>query len=204
MTLKTSNNRKTERKTYNNQERAWRRELCFDSSLGLFQEGLMAEACELSSLSRISSRGFTRAQQLPGESQTAKFAGMNGSRVIAARSGSRPGMDLLSGNVDIESVLNIDLIDIAPSDSDLIDGISNSDSLIKENHLGMDEEPVTCNRDCYSPEKTRNEIFAVGVENSLSGEQDRTRDRYSSEEIATSRTEDLCIGHVEIFSRKAA
>jgi hypothetical protein len=68
----------------------------------------------------------------------------------------------------------------------------------------MDEEPVTCNRDCYSPEKTRNEIFAVGVENSLSGEQDRTRDRYSSEEIATSRTEDLCIGHVEIFSRKAA
>jgi hypothetical protein len=38
----------------------------------------------------------------------------------------------------------------------------------------------------------------------LSGEQDRTRDRYSSEEIATSRTEDLCIGHVEIFSRKAA
>ena len=216
MTLKSSektlNDRKEERDPYNNQERCGIRNCCIDTGLGLFHEGFMAGASKLGSLSRISSRGFTGAQEISRESHTSEFAGVDSSGVVAAWSWSRPGMDLLSGNADIKSVLNIDLIDIAPSNRDLIDGISNGYSLIEEDNLGMDEEPITHYADGDGPKNTCDPIFTIGIKDGLSGQQERANNHYASEEKTTSRTEDLCIchvighviGHAEIFSWKVA
>ena len=113
-------------------------------------------------------------------------------------------MDLLSGNADIKSVLNIDLIDIAPSNCDLIDGISNGDSLIEKDNLGMDEEPITHYADGDGPKNACDPIFTIGIKDGLSGQQERANNHYAREEKTTSRPEDLCICHAEIFSWKVA
>lgn len=204
MKLDTANNRQSNRHTDDNQERGGSGQSRFNMGFGIFNECFMTGAGELSSLTRITSRRFAGAQHISGETHAAKFIGMDSPRVISTGSGSRPGMNLLSSHANIKSVLNIDLINISPTNCDLVDGIANSDSFVKDDDFGMDKEPITGDRKCNSPENARPEIFAIGVEDGLKGEKNRTKNDCTSEKVTTSRPKDFSVGHDEIFSRKVA
>ena len=155
------------------------------------------------SLSRVSTRRFTGSHVVEiGDLQSANFTGMDSSAVISAWGLSRPSVDLLATYLDIHRVSSANIFDLAPTDSDLFQGIGNCDSFIKEGDLGANEAQVKSVSDQQAPrDRGCNSSGVFGVETLASNSGTENVDS-SGKEVTTSRTVHLRITHTSSLSRK--
>lgn len=162
-----------------------------------------ANSSEGKSLSRVSTRRFTGSHILEiGDFQSANLTGMDSSAVISAWGLSRPSVNLLATYLDIHRVSSANIFDFTPADSDLIQGVCNCDSFIKEGDLGANKAQVKSISDEQAPSDCGCNSFGVfGVE-TLAGDSSTENVDSSGKEVTTSRTVHLRITHTRSLSRK--
>lgn len=166
-------------------------------------KGIEANSSEGKSLSRVSTRRFTGSHVVEiGDLQSANFTGMDSSAVISAWGLSRPSVDRLATYLDIHRVSSADIVDLAPTDSDLFQGVGNCDSFIEEGDLGANKAQVKSVRDQQAPRDSDCNSFGVfGVETLANNSGTENVDS-SGKEVTTSRTVHLRITHTSSLSRK--
>ena len=166
-------------------------------------KSIEANSSKGKSLSRVSTRRFTGSHVLEiGDLQSANFTGMDSSAVISAWGLSRPSVDLLATYLDIHRVSSANIVDLAPTDSDLFQGIGDCDSFIKEGDLGANKAQVKSVSDQQAPrDRGCNSIGVFGVETLASNSGTENVDS-SGKEVTTSRTVHLRITHTSSLSRK--
>lgn len=173
------------------------------TSVGVAVEGIEANASKGKSLSRVSTRRFSGSHVVKiGNFQATDLTGMHSSAVIPTWGLSRPGVDLLATYLDIHRVSSANVFDLIPTDSDLFQGIGNSDSLIKEGHLGANEVQMENVGDHQGPcDRNRNTAGSFTKE-TLANNSGAENVDSASEEVTTSRTVHLTITHTSSLSRK--
>ena len=173
------------------------------TSIAAAVKGIEANSSKGKSLSRVSTRRFTGSHVLQiGDLQSANFTGMDSSAVISAWGLSRPSVDFLATYLDIHRVSSANIVDLAPTDSDLFQGIGNCDSFIKEGDLGANKAQVKSVSDQQAPrDRGCNSTGVFGVETLASNSGTENVDS-SGKEVATSRTVHLRITHTSSLSRK--
>ena len=173
------------------------------TSNGAAVKGIEANSSKRESLSRVSTRRFTGSHVVKiGDFQSANFTGMDSSAVISAWGLSRPRVDLLATYLDIHRVSSANIVDIAPTDSDLFQGVGNCDSFIEEGHLGANKAQVKSVGNEQAPsDRGCNAFGAFGVETLTNNSGAENVDR-TGKEVTTSRTVHLRITHTSSLSRK--
>ena len=154
--------------------------------------------------STFTSRRDRRGNQLITRAlHSADLAGMNLAVVSATRSGSGPDIDSAFRSPDVQIPFGTEIDDIRPSDVSPNNWIENDDAFFANFDLGLYESQVQENQSSYCPENSRTNTFSAAA--SDSGEQcHATHDGSDSrEEVATSRSESLGVGHNYIFSQQA-
>lgn len=166
-------------------------------------KGIEANSSKRQSLSRVSTRRFTGSHVVEiGNLQSTYLTGMDSSAVISAWGLSRPSVDLLATYLDIHRVSSANIVDLAPTDSDLFQGIGNCDSFIKEGDLGANKAQVKSVSDQQAPRDSDcNSLGVFGVE-TLAGNSGTENVDSSGKEVTTSRTVHLRITHTSSLSRK--
>jgi len=162
-----------------------------------------ANSSKSESLSRVSTRRFTGSHVVEiGDLQSANLTGMDSSAVISAWGLSRPSVDLLASYLDIHRVSSANIFDFTPTDSDLLQGVGNCDSFIKEGDFGTNEAQVKSVSDQQAPsDRGCNSSGVFGVE-TLAGNSSTKNVDSSGKEVTTSRTVHLRITHTSSLSRK--
>jgi len=174
---------------------------CTSSAAGV--KSFHANSSKRQSLSRVSTRRFTGSHVVEiGDFQSANLTGMDSSAVISAWGLSRPSVDLLASYLDIHRVSSANILDITPADSDLLQGVCNCDSFIKEGHLGANKTQVESVSNQQAPRDCGcNSSGVFGVE-TLAGDSSTENVDSSGKEVTTSRTVHLRITHRSSLSRK--
>ena len=166
-------------------------------------KGIEANSSKRQSLSRVSTRRFTGSHVLQiGDLQSANLAGMDSSAVISAWGLSRPSVDLLATYLDIHRVSSANIFDFTPTNSELLQGISDCDSFVEEGDLGANKAQVKSVSDQQAPrDSDRNSLGVFGVE-TLAGNSSTENVDSNGKEVTTSRTVHLRITHTSSLSRK--
>jgi len=166
-------------------------------------KGVKANSSKRESLSRVSTRRFTGSHVVEiGDLQSANFTGMDSSAVISAWGLSRPGVNLLATYLDIHRVSSANIVDIAPTDSELLQGVGNCDSFIKEGDFGTNEAQVKSVSDQQTPRDRGCNTFGRFGEETLTNKSGAENVDSSGKEVTTSRTVHLRITHTSSLSRK--
>jgi len=173
------------------------------TSVGAALKGIEANSSKSESLSRVRTRGFTGSHVVEiGDLQSTNLTGMDSPAVISAWGLSRPRVDLLATYLDIHRVSSANVFDLAPTDSDLFQGVGNCDSFIEEGDLGANKAQVKSVSDQEGPrDRDRNTSGIFGVETLTDNSGTENVDR-SGKEVTTSRTVHLRITHTSSLSRK--
>lgn len=166
-------------------------------------KGIESNSSKSESLSRVSTRRFTGSHVMKiGDLQSANFTGMDSSAVISAWGLSRPSVDLLATYLDIHRVLSANIFDLTPTNSDLLQGVSDCDSFVEEGDLGANKAQVKSVSDQQAPrDSDRNSLGVFGVE-TLTGNSSTENVDSDGKEVTTSRTVHLRITHTSSLSRK--
>ena len=166
-------------------------------------KGIEANSSKGESLTRVSTRRFTGSHVMKiGNLQSANFTGMDSSAVISAWGLSRPSVDLLATYLDIHRVSSANIFDITPTNSELLQGISDCDSFVEEGDLGANKAQVKSVSDQQAPrDSDRNSLGVFGVE-TLAGNSSTENVDSNGKEVTTSRTVHLRITHTSSLSRK--
>ena len=166
-------------------------------------KGIEADSSKRESLSRVSTRRFTGSHVVKiGDFQSANFTGMDSSAVISAWGLSRPGVNLLATYLDIHRVSSANIVDIAPTDSDLFQGVGNCDSFIEEGDLGANKAQVKSVGNEQTPRDRGCDSFGSFGEETLANKSDAENVDSTGKEVTTSRTVHLRITHTSSLSRK--
>jgi len=173
------------------------------TSVGAALKGIEANSSKSESLSRVRTRGFTGSHVVEiGDLQSTNFTGVDSPAVISAWGLSRPRVDLLATYLDIHRVSSANVFDLAPTNSDLFQGVGNCDSFIEEGDLGANKAQVKSVSDQEGPrDRDRNTSGIFGVETLTNNSGTENVDR-SGKEVTTSRTVHLSITHTSSLSRK--
>lgn len=173
------------------------------TSVSAALKGVESNARQSKSLSRVSTRRFSGSHVVKiGNFQATDLTGMHSSAVIPTWGLSRPGVDLLATYLDIHRVSSANVFDLIPTDSDLSQGIGNSDSLVEEGHFGANEVQMENVGDHQGPcDRNRNTAGSFTKE-TLANNSGAENVDSASEEVTTSRTVHLTITHTSSLSRK--
>ena len=173
------------------------------TSVGAALKGIEANSSKSESLSRVRTRGFTGSHVVEiGDLQSTNLTGMDSPAVISAWGLSRPSVDLLATYLDIHRVLSANIVDLAPTDSDLFQGVGNCDSFIEEGDLGANKAQVESVRDQEGPrDRDRNSSGSFGIETLTNNSGTENVDS-TGKEVTTPRTVHLRIFHTSSLSRK--
>jgi hypothetical protein len=167
------------------------------------KEGVESDATKSDSDSRVSSRRFSSSHiERIWDVKSSEFGGMNTSSVISAGSLSGPRIDLLSIYLDIHRVASVDFLNAIPTDSDLLQRISDGNSLIKESYFGADEAQVKSVRDENRPTDRDDNSLRSLAEETLANNSCTEDVGGSGKEVATSRAVHIRITHTSSLSRK--
>ena len=166
-------------------------------------KSFQADASKSESLSRVSTRRFTGSHVVEiGDLQSTNLTGMDSSAVISAWGLSRPGVNLLATYLDIHRVSSANIFDIAPTDSDLFQGVGNCDSFIEEGDLGTNKTQVESVGNQQAPRDRGCDSFGSFGEETLANKSDTENVDSTGKEVTTSRTVHLRITHTSSLSRK--
>lgn len=166
-----------------------------------------------SSLSGMGPRRITGAKrELVINADATNFGGMNSSGVVSARSGSRPGMDLLrklstpamkSDRLSKSNrcgVSDINRDHLFPANAKFIKRIDNGDAFIKDNHFGAKENQPCAQAERARPERGSDATLKREIEKTLRGVNTSRDKDNSSENNSAARTKTLWISHPTIIS----
>lgn len=118
-------------------------ELALATSSAFLVELFKSQLRDVAGLSAITAWGFTWSDLIVESNIHAfDFAGMNTSCVVSAGSRRRPCVDRLASDLDTHRVAGFDRFNAMPTNSDLLQGIGNTDALIEDFNFRMDEEQV--------------------------------------------------------------
>ena len=170
---------------------------------GAVVKGIEADSSKSESLSRVRTRRFTGSHVVEiGDLQSTNFAGMDSSAVISAWGLSRPGVNLLATYLDIHRVSSANIVDFAPTDSDLFQGVGNCDSFIEEGDLGTNKTQVKSVSNEQAPRDRGCNSFGSFGEETLTNNSGAENVDRTGKEVTTSRTVHLRITHTSSLSRK--
>ena len=180
---------------------------------GFFLEALLTQSGDRRGLAGVTSWRITGAKRsLVTDSNSAKVGRVDRSRVVATRSGSGEGVDRLGrlsvpGELDLlvesdrHGVANIDREHISPTSRDLIERIGDRDSLVVDHDFRANEDQVCDGQEQSRPERGGDATCEREVAETLVGVDRRSHRSEGEEDVATSRAEELGIGHGAILSR---
>jgi hypothetical protein len=117
-------------------------------------EGFESQFSEVASLPRITTWGFTGADQtVVSDLHSFDFRGMQTAGVVSTGSWSSPCSDDLSFDLQTHRVLGFDALDYIPSQSLTLQGIDNGDAFIEVDHTWTVEEQVSASQNKGAPQK---------------------------------------------------
>ena len=159
------------------------------------------------SRSGVGARAITSSDDVAlFEIKSAHLALVNSAAVIATRSGSCESLDLsllafpIVGN-DAHCVSSLDFFNILPTNHMAGEWVNDDESLVIENHGGMEKELVgksatKCAPDCGNESASEAVIKEIYVSQGA-----KEKEAQEGKEIGARRSEELAIGHDDIFSR---
>ena len=158
---------------------------------------------KISRSTTVSSRTITRTNKsIDADIHTSDFAGVDRSAMVSTGSGSSPSVDSFVSNLNAHGVFGVNAFNTLPTHSDLIEWISDSNSLIKEFDLWSVQNQVTQNCCESSPGCCDNTSMKIAAENSLNN---HNCDNYVGNESgknAAAGPEDIKVTHAPILSQK--
>ena len=168
---------------------------------GFGVESLEAKATELSGLAAAGSWGFSRTDlHLVAEPVTLEFAGVNGSRVVAAGGHGSPSADSLCRGNDGQRVSNVDVNDLVPTNGESREGVSNYDAFVEDFDLWSNKDQVSADHASCCPQAARNRGQRSFGQPEGGCEKTAQRHNQAEQYVATSRSKDLSITHVSIIA----
>ena len=168
---------------------------------GLWVESFKPKSAELSGLAAAGSWGFSRSNlNLVTELVSLDFAGMNGSRVIAAGSNRSPGTNSLSWGNNGQRVSNVDVDYLVPTDCNRSEWVGDDHAFIEDFDLWSNENQVCREHECCGPKAAGNSDLNILGQPQSRGQQPAQREHQAGENVATARSKDLSITHVSIIA----
>ena len=168
---------------------------------GLWVESFKPKSAELSGLAAAGSWGFSRTDlNLVAELVTLEFAGVNGSRVVAAGGHGSPSADSLCRGNDGQRVSNVDVYDLVPTNSECREGVSNYDAFVEDFDLWSNKDQVSADHASCCPQAARNRGQRRFGQPEGGCEKTAQRHNQAKQYVASSRSKDLSITHVSIIA----
>lgn len=181
----------------------------------IFHSGFGLEALELIDSTSSDSRSSTRisARTISGSDDIALFevksthlALMDSAAVVATRSGSGERLDLslLAFPIvsdDAHRVTSLDFFNILPTDYMAGKWINDDKSFVVENHGGMKEDLVGKSATKCAPNRRNESASEAVIKEVYVSQGAEKKESQEGKEIRARRSEELAIGHDDIFSR---
>lgn len=163
---------------------------------------LKSQVGKVGSSPTMRSRTITRTNNPAGPNvQAPHLAGMNSSTVVSTGSGSGPGVNTLTSNLDAHGVFSIDALNELPTYSDLFKWISDSYSLIKEFNLWSVQNQVAQSCCEATPNRADQALVNAASKNGLSNHNCNDDVGKISGNNAPTWSEDFDIVHGAILSQ---
>ena len=158
---------------------------------------------KISRSTTMSSRTITRTNKsIDSDIHSLDLTGMDSSAVISAGSGSSPRINDIVSDLNTHGVFGIDTFNALPTHSDLIEWISDSNSLIKEFDLWSVQNQVAQGCCEGAPDCCADASMGIASEESLNNHnRDNTVGNESSKNAAAG-PEDIDVTHAPILSQK--
>jgi hypothetical protein len=181
----------------------------------IFHSGFGLEALKLIDSTSSDSRGGSRvsARAITGsddvallEVKSTHLALMDSAAVIATRSGSCESLDLsllafsIVGN-DAHCVTSLDFFNILPTNHMAGKWVNDDESLVVENHGGMEKELVGKSATKCAPDRSNESASEAVIKEIYVSQGAKEKEAQEGKEIGARRSEELAIGHDDIFSR---
>lgn len=181
----------------------------------IFHSGFGLEALKLIDSTPSDSRGGSRvsARAITGSNdvallqvESAHLALMDSAAVVATRSGSCESLDLsllafsIVGN-DAHCVTSLDFFNILPTNHMAGEWVNDDESLVVENHGGMEKELVGKSATKCAPDRSNESASEAVIKEIYVSQGAKEKEAQEGKEIGARRSEELAIGHVDIFSR---
>ena len=158
---------------------------------------------KISRRSTVSSRTITRSNKSSSaDIHALNLTGMDSTTVVSPRRGSSPRINSFIAHLDTHGVFSFDALDSLPTYSNLIEWISNSDSLIKEFDLGSMQNQVNQSYREGSPANTEKSSVPRTSKKTLRDQNQNHQINDQRSEDAASWSKNLDIVHEAILSQK--
>lgn len=174
------------------------------SSDAAFLEGLQTQVGQMERLSAIAPRGFSGAH-LSGltHRETLNFRGVNRTSVVATWSGSRPGVGGFSIDLDAHGVFGFERLNLIPTHSHTEEGVGNDQPFVEILDLGANEKQVGA----IAHQDAQSDSNEAGLQRAghdgLNDQDPREAESYNRRDPNGSRTKEVGVGHLPIFSQSS-
>ena len=166
-------------------------------------ESIKSNSRKSNSYARVTARRLTSTHAVGiWNLQSSDLSGMNSPAVISAWGLGGPRVDFFATDGDIHRVFNADLLNLIPADGSFAKWVGDCDAFIKDGHLGADKAEMKEIADQQAPTKSCVKTFDTLKKETLRGDSSTEKIDARREEITTSSSVDLRIGHANSLSRK--
>lgn len=211
MALKSKNNKQRANRKVCNHERnsaGIANHLALDPRrVSAFIESFQSNPRELNRYARIRTWGFAGTDIGNAiKFEAAQFARMNRSSVVSTRSLRRPGVNSLGADFDIHRVHGMNFVNEVPTNCDFLMGVSDFYTLVKKSNFRDQKNQARklSDQDCPSYRSDFVMYRGARTEKTRSGHAEAERINTDRHKNITSRSIDLRVAHLAMFSRKAA
>ena len=171
-----------------------------------FLKSVVTKSSQVSSDARMSARGFARSHIFRiSDSHSFNLVGMNSAGVIATRSGSSPRVDAsrtTAGlNNEIHGVTSFDRFNIAPTNREALERISDDQTFIKESNFWSNEEQRCCDTYQGAPADCCQGVMEISFSERGSGQTNAEKIQTECEYEIALGAKDLGVIHLGSFSR---
>ncbi len=170
-----------------------------------FSKSFQSELGEIAGLARITSWGFTGANQAVISNLHAfDFRGMQTSRVVSTGSWSSPSSEDASAQLQPHRVLSLNTFDHIPADRMSGERIHNGETFVVEDDAWTNEEQVSAPHDGRTPQSGINLAAQTSTTHGYSDDSTNNESSHSDGGVYASRAIELAVveaGHEYIFSQ---
>ena len=171
-----------------------------------FLESVETKSSQVSSDARMSAGRFAGSHVFRiSDSHSFNLVGMDSAGVVATRSGSSPGIDFsraISGfNNEIHGVPSFDRFNVAPTNREALERVSDDQTFIKESNLWSNEEQSCCGTYQGAPEDCCQGVMKISLSERGSGQTNTEKIQAECEYEIAPGAKDLGVIHLGSFSR---
>lgn len=171
-----------------------------------FLESVETKSSQVSSDARMSAGRFAGSHVFRiSDSHSFNLVGMDSAGVVATRSGSSPGIDssrtITGFNNEIHGVPSFDRFNIAPTNSEALERVSDDQTFIKESNLWSNEEQSCCGTYQGAPEDCCQGVMKISFSDRSNSQTNAKKIQTECENEIALGTKDLGVIHFGSFSR---